>query len=411
MNKIPDTMGAAGTRRARGGIELAGVSRRYGTYVAADQIDLTIGEGEFVALVGPSGCGKSTLLRMVAGLDWPDSGTIHIGGRDTATLGPSARDVAMVFQNYALYPHLTIRENIATPLALRELRVWERVPLAWRLSAASRRRRAAIDTKVREAAESLGIGALLERKPAALSGGQRQRVALGRAIVRQPAVFLYDEPLSNLDAELRASMRGEIVELHRRLGVATLYVTHDQVEAMTMADLIAVMRAGRILQLGTPAELYAQPCSIEVARTIGTPVIGLLPASVRTARQTLSAADGCILPLAVDLPEGTALTLGLRAEHLTLVEASCPGALPARVLNLEYLGADTLIHVAVDGAAGAPPARLAVRVSGMPNAHARIGETCGLQADLARAVVFDADGQRVAQTGRPAAHGMRVVHG
>jgi multiple sugar transport system ATP-binding protein len=336
------------------GVELSGVTRRYGAHVAADAVNLAVGEGEFVALVGPSGCGKSTLLRLIAGLDWPDAGAIRIGGRDVGGLAAADRDVAMVFQNYALYPHLTIRQNLATPLALRRLRAWERMPMLGPLlsclSAASRRRRAQIDMDVTAAADALGIGALLDRKPGALSGGQRQRVALGRAIVRQPAVFLYDEPLSNLDAELRASMRSEIVELHRRLNVATIYVTHDQVEAMTMADRIAVMRAGRILQFGTPAELYTQPATLDVARTLGTPGIGVLHATVRAASRGLTTASGFVLPLAVDAVEGASVSVGLRAEHLALTGIGQHGALPARVLHVECLGADTLVHVGLYGA-------------------------------------------------------------
>jgi multiple sugar transport system ATP-binding protein len=335
------------------GVELSGVTRRYGAHVAADAVNLAVGDGEFVALVGPSGCGKSTLLRLIAGLDWPDAGAIRIGGRDVAALAAAGRDVAMVFQNYALYPHLTIRQNLATPLALRRLRAWERVPLLWRLSAASRQRHARIDADIAAAADALGIGALLERKPGALSGGQRQRVALGRAIVRQPSVFLYDEPLSNLDTELRASMRSEIVELHRRMKVATIYVTHDQVEAMTMADKIAVMRGGRILQFGTPAELYTRPATLDVARTLGTPGIGVLHATVRAASRGLALAGGFVLPLtvsALDAAEGASVSVGLRAEHLALTGIGRHGALPARVLHVECLGADTLVHVALYGA-------------------------------------------------------------
>ncbi|CAB3749460.1 ABC transporter ATP-binding protein [Paraburkholderia humisilvae] len=387
-------------------VHLSDVTRRFGAHVAADRVNLSVNEGEFVALVGPSGCGKSTLLRMIAGLDWPDAGAIRIGERDVAALEAAERDVAMVFQNYALYPHLTIRQNLATPLALRRLRAWERMPLLWRLSSASRERHARIDADVSAAADLLGIGALLERKPAALSGGQRQRVALGRAIVRQPAVFLYDEPLSNLDAELRASMRSEIVELHRRLGVATIYVTHDQVEAMTMADRIAVMRGGRILQFGTPAELYTEPASLEVARTLGTPGIGVLRATVRASSAGLATACGCVLPLAVHAAQGASVSIGLRAEHLALTSIGDHGALPARVLQVECLGADTLVHVGLyethagahRAAHGEAQPRLIVRaprglaeIASLP----RSGDVVGVRADLSHALVFDDAGRRV----------------
>jgi len=412
------------------GVELSGVTRRYGAHVAADAVNLAVADGEFVALVGPSGCGKSTLLRLIAGLDWPDAGAIRIGGRDVAALAAADRDVAMVFQNYALYPHLTIRQNLATPLALRRLRAWERMPLMWRLSAASRQRHARIDADVAAAADALGIGALLERKPGALSGGQRQRVALGRAIVRQPSVFLYDEPLSNLDAELRASMRSEIVELHRRLNVATIYVTHDQVEAMTMADKIAVMRGGRILQFGTPAALYTQPATLDVARTLGTPGIGVLQATVRAASRGLATASGFVLPLAVsgvDATEGASVSIGLRAEHLALRAIGQHGALPARVLHVECLGADTLVHVGLYGADVGAAANVTAHVTahvtsaspiGKPHRAQsesqqrlivrtprglsdpmpvpRPGDAVGVLPDLSRALVFDETGRRIA---------------
>jgi multiple sugar transport system ATP-binding protein len=412
------------------GVQLSDVTRRFGAHVAADGVNLSVDEGEFVALVGPSGCGKSTLLRLIAGLDWPDAGAIRIGGRDVAALAAAERDVAMVFQNYALYPHLTIRQNLATPLALRRLRAWERMPLLWRLSAASRQRRVQIEADVAAAADALGISALLERKPAALSGGQRQRVALGRAIVRQPAVFLYDEPLSNLDAELRASMRSEIVELHRRLGVAAIYVTHDQIEAMTMADRIAVMRAGRILQFGTPAELYTQPASLDVARTLGTPGIGVLRATVRPSSGGLATAGGCVLPLAVSAPEGASVSVGLRAEHLVLTGIGHHGALPARVLHIECLGADTLVHVGLYGkdagvhagaAYGEAQPRLIVRAArGLSDfaSMPRYGDAVGVLPDLSRALVFDEAGRRVSHdviasgiTATATITARRVAHG
>lgn len=384
-------------------VQLTGISRRYSNHVAADGINLSIEEGEFVALVGPSGCGKSTLLRLIAGLDQPDTGTIRIGSQEVNALEPAKRNVAMVFQNYALYPHLTIRQNITTPLRLRQLDRWERLPLLWRLSAASRARRTAIDRRVREAADMLGIGALLERKPAALSGGQRQRVALGRAIVRQPAVFLYDEPLSNLDTELRASMRGEIVALHKRLGVATVYVTHDQVEAMTMADRIAVMRAGRILQVGTPGQLYTRPDSIEVARTLGTPCIGLLPATVTTAAGGVCVAGAAVWPIDPDLPEGSELTIGLRAEYLRFAEAGAEGALPARVISVEYLGAETLVYIEINPgfpSGGGAPGRLAVRGGDRLVRVPHVGEQINIAADFTRIVVFDKRGHRVSHVVR-----------
>ncbi|MCI3207978.1 MULTISPECIES: ABC transporter ATP-binding protein [Pandoraea] len=396
------------------GVVLENVCRRFGAHAAIENIDLTVGEGEFVALVGPSGCGKSTLLRMIAGLDWPDEGAIRIGGREVTGVAAAERNVAMVFQNYALYPHLSVRQNIATPLTMRQLTAWERLPLLWRGSAASRARRSQIDAEVHEVAQALGLGHVLDLKPGALSGGQRQRVALGRAIVRQPAAFLYDEPLSNLDAELRTSMRTEIADLHRRIGVASVYVTHDQVEAMTMADRIAVMRAGRILQFDSPAQLYAQPSCIEVARTIGTPCIGLLPAKVLAGGGGLSIGLHSVLPLRVGQSAGADVTVGFRAEHLQLATTDAAGTLPARVLNVEYLGADVLVHVAV--AAGQPghsEARLVVRVAGI-DCRGRTpvkGEWLGVSADFDRVLVFDADGQRIDAMPHDTALRQQVAHG
>jgi multiple sugar transport system ATP-binding protein len=226
------------------GISIEGVEKRFDTTPVLRGVSATLAPGEFLSLVGPSGCGKTTLLRILAGLEAADAGTVSMGGRDVTRLRPADRDVAMVFQNYALYPHLTAGQNMAVPLAMRRLSVLERLPLVGRLVPGQAGRRRAIAADVRAAAETLRIGHLLDRRPAQLSGGQRQRVALGRALVRRPAAFLMDEPLSNLDAELRAQTRKEIVELHRRAGVTTVYVTHDQVEAMTMSDRVALMLDG-----------------------------------------------------------------------------------------------------------------------------------------------------------------------
>ncbi|VVD65409.1 sn-glycerol-3-phosphate import ATP-binding protein UgpC [Pandoraea aquatica] len=393
------------------GVELENVCRRFGAHAAIENINLTVDEGEFVALVGPSGCGKSTLLRMIAGLDWPDEGHIRIAGREATGVPAAERNVAMVFQNYALYPHLSVRQNIATPLTMRRLKAWERLPLLWHASGASRRRHAQIDTDVHEVAQALGLGHVLDLKPGALSGGQRQRVALGRAIVRRPAAFLYDEPLSNLDAELRTTMRTEIADLHRRIGVASVYVTHDQVEAMTMADRIAVMRAGRILQFASPAQLYAQPSCIEVARTIGTPCIGLLPARVLAGSGGLAVGMHSVLPLHIALAAGADVTVGLRSEHLHLTTTDTAGALPARVTNVEYLGADVLVHVAV--AAGHGEARLVVRAASLDCAGRTpvTGELLGVRVDLSRALVFDAQGQRIDAVAGHTMSTQRVAHG
>jgi multiple sugar transport system ATP-binding protein len=259
------------------GIVLAGIGKRFGPVAALAGVSLEVAAGEFVALVGPSGCGKSTLMRVVAGIEAPDEGEVRIGGRDVTRLRPAERDVAMVFQSYALYPHLTARQNIAVPILMRG-KALHRTPLLGRLLPEARRTRAAIAAEVERISAPLGLTALLDRRPAQLSGGQRQRVALARAVVRRPAAFLMDEPLSNLDAALRVQTRREIVEIHRRAGAATLYVTHDQEEALTMADRVAVMMAGEVLQVAAPEAIYADPTELRVAGFIGSPRINTLAA-------------------------------------------------------------------------------------------------------------------------------------
>ncbi|MFP5481605.1 MAG: ABC transporter ATP-binding protein, partial [Alphaproteobacteria bacterium] len=245
-------------------IQISGLTKRFGNAAVLQELDLTVRDGEFLTLLGASGCGKSTLLKLIAGLDTPDTGTIRMGDRDLLALSPSARDCAMVFQSYALYPHMTVRENISMPLVMRGLGFWGRLPGARLVSPGVRRRLADIHASAHEVARRLAIDGLLDRKPAHLSGGQRQRVALARAMVRHPSVFLFDEPLSNLDANLRHALRAEIRQLHDQLGVTFIYVTHDQHEAMSMSDRVAVMREGRILQVAPPEDLYMRPQSLEV---------------------------------------------------------------------------------------------------------------------------------------------------
>ncbi|OLO03244.1 MULTISPECIES: sn-glycerol-3-phosphate ABC transporter ATP-binding protein UgpC [Salinicola] len=297
------------------------LSKTYpGDHRAVEALDLTLEAGELMVVVGPSGCGKSTLLRMVAGLEAISGGQLIIDGTVANALEPARRGVAMVFQNYALYPHMSVFDNMAYALKLQ------------------RRPRAEIERRVHEAATLLGIDALLERRPRHLSGGQRQRVAMGRAIVREPALFLFDEPLSNLDAALRVQMRQEIRRLQQRLGASMLYVTHDQVEAMTLADRLVVMREGRIEQIGTPMSLFEAPASCFVARFIGSPAMNLIP--VKRAR------DGAHLCARLQLsgdPEATAraATLGLRPEHLRL---DPQGELAGTVEMIEPLGVDALVH-------------------------------------------------------------------
>jgi len=366
-------------------IELTGISKAFGTETVLKGIDLTIRPGEFLSLVGMSGCGKSTLLRIIAGLETPDRGSVSIGDRDVTAADPSERDLAMVFQSYALYPHMTARRNIATPLRMRRLSLAARLPLIGRLTSGYGAITREIDAAVERAAETLQISTQLDRMPAQLSGGQRQRVALARALVREPAAFLMDEPLSNLDAKLRAHMRDELASLHRRLGATFVYVTHDQIEAMTMSDRIALLDAGRVLQLGTPTELYERPSCLTVARFIGAPAINLLPVEID--------ADGDIAlfgtRLALGAPGGERgpAMLGLRAEDLHLAETG----LEANVTRVEHHGAERYLHLEVSAA---PDVRLIMRQSmvagGAPDLGARvhIGFTPG------RAHLFGKDGQR-----------------
>jgi multiple sugar transport system ATP-binding protein len=308
-------------------VQVKDLRKSYGNVEVIHGLDLTILDGEFAVLVGPSGCGKSTLLRMIAGLEGITSGTIHIGERLVNNLPPAKRDIAMVFQNYALYPHKTVEANMAFALRMRKLD------------------KAEIKAKVERAAEVLGLTPYLGRYPRALSGGQRQRVAMGRAIVRDPQVFLFDEPLSNLDAKLRVQMRTEIRELHQRLSTTTVYVTHDQIEAMTMADKIVVMQGGRIEQMGSPLEVYDKPANLFVAGFIGSPSMNMLDAVVRHDDGIVAAEiAGARVPLDVPgLVDGQEIVLGVRPEHLV------PGAegIPGQIAVVEPTGAETYLFVRV----------------------------------------------------------------
>ena len=310
-------------------VEIVNVRKAYGPVQVIHGVSVHMADGEFVTLVGPSGCGKSTLLRMVAGLEAISEGEIRIGGRVVNELAPRERDVAMVFQNYALYPHKTVAQNMSFALSLRG------------------RTRAEIKTRIERAAEILDISKLLSRYPRQLSGGQRQRVAMGRAIVRDPQVFLFDEPLSNLDAKLRVQMRAEIKELHQRLKTTTIYVTHDQVEAMTMADRIVVMRDGVIEQMGQPLELYDRPATVFVAGFIGSPSMNLFRGRLETNDGPAFVSDeGLRLPLraAPMSADGRACVLGVRPEHLAL-----GGPLEARVSVIEPTGSETQVFATLGG--------------------------------------------------------------
>jgi multiple sugar transport system ATP-binding protein len=307
-------------------IEIDRLVKKYGQTAVVHGIDLAIQDGEFVVLVGPSGCGKSTTLRMIAGLEELSSGQIRIDGRVVNELQPRDRNIAMVFQNYAIYPHVSVADNIAFGL------------YRSKLSKSEKRAR------VEQAAETLGLSQLLDRRPSALSGGQRQRVAIGRAMVRDPAAFLFDEPLSNLDAQLRTQMRIEIKRLHHRLGTTSVFVTHDQVEAMTMADRIVVMRDGRILQVGSPLELYEKPVDVFTARFIGSPTMNLLPASLKENRADLSVGGSVkVTSLPASSPE---ILIGARPQDFTPGTSGTPGlSVSGTVVVVETLGSETLVHI------------------------------------------------------------------
>ncbi|TPJ45138.1 ABC transporter ATP-binding protein [Mesorhizobium sp. B2-5-4] len=333
-----------------GNITLKNVSKSFGSTSIIPGLDLVIENGEFVVFVGPSGCGKSTLLRLIAGLEDTSGGTINIDGRDVTGEAPAKRKLAMVFQSYALYPHMTVAKNIAFPLKM------------------AGEDQATIDRKVKDAARVLNLTNYLERRPGQLSGGQRQRVAIGRAIVRQPSAFLFDEPLSNLDAALRGTMRLEISELHHQLKTTMIYVTHDQVEAMTMADKIVVLNAGNIEQVGSPMELYKTPRNLFVAGFIGSPKMNLIegaPADKYRAK-----------------------TIGIRPEHMQI--STTAGDWKATVGVAEHLGSDTFLHVQADGVGP-----LTVRADGELAVHH--GDTIYLTPEKAKLHRFGADGKAMAQ--------------
>jgi multiple sugar transport system ATP-binding protein len=309
-----------------GAVSIQSLPKVYNKLTVIPDLSLEINDGEFLVLVGPSGCGKSTLLRMIAGLEDITGGTISIAGRVINEVAPKDRDIAMVFQSYALYPHMTVEQNMSFALRLKGVPKEERA------------------VRVAKAAEILGLTPLLQRLPRQLSGGQRQRVAMGRAIVRDPSVYLFDEPLSNLDAKLRVQMRSEIKLNHARLKTTTVYVTHDQIEAMTMADRIVVMQSGRIEQVGTPLELYDRPANTFVAGFIGSPAMNFLPGTVTEAGVALD--DGTVLShVQAGAAAGTKVTAGIRPEHFELA----PGGLSGEVLTIEPTGAETQVLVKLAG--------------------------------------------------------------
>ena len=353
-------------------VKIAGVHKRFGQTHVIRGVDVAIADGEFCVLVGPSGCGKSTLLRMIAGLEEISEGEIAIGSRVVNNVRPKERDIAMVFQNYALYPHMTVRDNMSFALKL------------------AKRGSADIAQRVARAGEILGLTPYLDRYPRQLSGGQRQRVAMGRAIVRDPQVFLFDEPLSNLDAKLRVQMRTEIKELHQRLRTTSIYVTHDQIEAMTMADRIVVMRDGLVEQSGDPLALYDTPANTFVAGFIGSPAMNLVPGVARldTGVPAVEFAGGVRLPMpaCARLTEGQPVLYGMRPEHCSVASGE---GLPAEVVVVEPTGADTQLFCRFNGQEVTSLVRDRV--------DCRAGDRIGLVPDLARAHIFDvATGVRLA---------------
>jgi multiple sugar transport system ATP-binding protein len=351
------------------GVEFVDVRKSFGAFPVIKGVNIDIADGEFVILVGPSGCGKSTLLRMLAGLENISAGEIRIGNRVVNGMAPGDRDIAMVFQNYALYPHMSVAQNMAFSLMLK------RAP------------KADMDQRVKKAAEILGLTKLLDRYPRQLSGGQRQRVAMGRAIVRDPQVFLFDEPLSNLDAKLRVAMRAEIKELHQRLGTTTVYVTHDQIEAMTMADKIVVMHDGVVEQVGKPLDLYDTPANLFVAGFIGSPAMNMIKGRLDTESDgRFIASDGTVLPVA-NPPVGARgrdLVYGLRPEYITLD----PEGLPAEIIVIEPTGYETQMTVRFGGSD--------VNCIFRERINAKPGDTLRISIDVPHVHLFDAEsGQRL----------------
>ncbi|MBN9671973.1 ABC transporter ATP-binding protein [Roseibium aggregatum] len=374
-------------------IQMRSIEKSFGETPVLRNVDLSIRAGEFLTLVGPSGCGKSTLLRILAGLEAPSAGSVVIGDRTVNGVRAANRNLAMVFQSYALYPHLTIAENMKTPLRLRDLSFTERLPFAGPLIARDKHRK--LQEQVEETAKVLRIEGLLNRKPGQLSGGQRQRAALGRAMVRKPVAFLMDEPLSNLDAALRIHMRSELAELHRSLRTTFVYVTHDQAEALTMSDRMAVMMDGDILQLGSPEDVYNNPQDIRVAEFVGAPKINLLPGEVDEAGHA-RCGEVALSRVAAGAASGE-VRIGLRPEHLAVVERDEPGALTGRLVHRENLGADLYLHLAMaDG-----KHRMVVRTGVHESGHIAVGDDVTFVRKRGEAMVFGRDGKRLSLSEAP----------
>ncbi|NEU98889.1 ABC transporter ATP-binding protein [Bradyrhizobium uaiense] len=371
------------------GLVLRNICKKFGSTNVIRNLSLNVIPGEFLTLLGPSGCGKSTLLRIIAGLELQDEGSIAIGGREVDGLRPKLRDVAMVFQSYALYPHMSVAKNLAIPLLMRRLCAWQRIPVFGALLPGTASRKSEIIEEVARVAKSIGISHLLDRKPRQLSGGQRQRVAVGRAMVRHPAVFLMDEPLSNLDAKLRVQMRAEIKELHQRLGVTFIYVTHDQVEAMTLSDRVAVMLDGELVQVAPPQEIYANPHDRRVAEFVGSPKINMIDVNVCGGR--LAEIGGQVLPSELTIGQGT-LTVGIRPEAFHLASSGEPNSISAAVRLVEHMGSDLFLHLDLTGVPDPIIARLPAA-----SGHIAPGNRLHLRIRTEQLLLFSENGQRLKQ--------------
>ena len=374
---------------ALAGITLNGVTKSYDGTTVINNLNLKIKDGEFLTLVGPSGCGKSTTLRIIAGLEKQTDGDVAIDDQIVNDTRPSLRDLAMVFQSYALYPHLTVRHNLMTPLKLRDLTFWERFPILGYFIPGRGKKLKNIEDEIQKVAAILKIEPLLARKPGQLSGGQRQRVALGRAMVRNPAAFLMDEPLSNLDASLRVHMRAELSALHKEIKTTFIYVTHDQAEALTMSDRIAVMMDGDLLQLGTPEEVYKNPNDIRVAEFIGSPKMNILNGICDENGQITS--GGIKIDVSVDPSNAGPVSVGFRPEHIEIVHKSSTKTLAGKLSYKENLGSDVFLHISLDDV----DANLIARTQpDEANSH-KVGDILHFTPIKGIALIFNSNGERI----------------
>ena len=370
-------------------IELRNISKSFGSTEVIKSLDLSVSNGEFITIVGPSGCGKSTLLRIIAGLENQSTGDVKIDGNVVNNTRASERDLAMVFQSYALYPHLTVQQNLMVPLKLRRLSILERFPIIGWLMPNRRSKLGEIVNKVQLASETLQITHLLDRKPGQLSGGQQQRVAVGRAMVREPVAFLMDEPLSNLDAGLRVHMRAEISELHRDLKTTFIYVTHDQAEALTMSDRMAVMMDGEILQLDTPNEIYNNPSNIRVAEFVGSPKINILQGEC-DEKGNINC-FGIKITDSIKLAQKGNISVGIRPEHMELVTSNDKNVFKGKIVYRENLGSDIFLHVTVNEG----EQKIIVRSEPSMVFNSAIGDSVMIGWDEQKVMVFDVDGKNV----------------